>query len=95
MNFFNVLGFFMDLFIQDGVVELYCGVKNFNFNVVFMWMKDGRLIIRNFVYYKNDGCVLVIFDFEFVDNGRYICIMNDNILLFLFILFNYVLLGMF
>lgn len=74
------LGSPMDLPTQDGVVELYCGVKNSNPNAVFTWMKDGLLITRNPVYYKNDGRVLVIPDFEPADNGRYTCITNDNIL---------------
>ncbi|XP_052682281.1 uncharacterized protein LOC128162900 isoform X14 [Crassostrea angulata] len=80
----------MDLPTQDGVVELYCGVKNPNPNAVFTWMKDGRPITRNPVYYKNDGRVLVIPDFEPADNGRYTCITNDNILSSSSTLLNYV-----
>uniref|UniRef100_A0A8W8MBC3 Uncharacterized protein n=1 Tax=Magallana gigas TaxID=29159 RepID=A0A8W8MBC3_MAGGI len=80
----------MDLPTRDGVVELYCGVKNPNPNAVFTWMKDGRPITRNPVYYKNDGRVLVIPDFEPADNGRYTCITNDNILSSSSTLLNYV-----
>lgn len=95
MNSFNVLGSPIDLPTQDGVVELYCGVKNPNPNAVFTWMKDGRPITRNPVYYKNDGRVLVIPDFEPADNGRYTCITNDNILSSSSTLLNYVSPGMF